>query len=530
MEANKPSIIQRVVLSLGILAMLYAGISAVNYLDKYIHLSDEVSTYNGLAHAVESGVPLAAPHPESVNFNPDLEYKTYDSHRFILYFNVPAYFILQALNVSVEKWYGGWPFVLTMLIMLLALWIRPTDQGPKELAILFLPTILSSWTMSSLHFIRYYGYMYVFGIVCSFAAYKIYYSKRPYGVRVLAASLLLLIPGLFHQTLFSILVFGLLAMIVDFFTSGLHKEYPRKLLLAGGGALIALLVAAATIPALRLNVAIGRFFREWDPSTFGQALGNYMDVNHPEGAGWFLFNLIMLFGGGYLALKRNDFYGRFFRISAGYFVFALVLYSMIMGGTFIPPYGFNRYYLIVHVAYLVSIGLFGVMAFEFVAEKLKKNWSPIPVYVGVIVLAFLAVGNVFSPFSMDEQNFSLVPRYERDVLDYLDSQIQIIENKEREVIFVTGQVGLVQHYYPQYRAIKLGPKTRMEDFYEIGKANPKAVLYVVMANKPPRNDVAEFLRAIYPKFNGEMKVRGKEMVRAYEQESPRIKKKYGLID
>ena len=530
MGNSKSVLIRRIVLSLGVLVMLYAGISSVNYLDKYLHLSDEVSSYNGLMHAVKTGVPLDAPRPESVMYDPDEDYDVYASHKFILYFNVPAYFVVNGLGLRVEKWYGAWPFLLTMVIALAALWIRKKDSGPEELIVLLMPTVLSSWTLSSLHFVRYYGYMYVFGIVCSFAAYKLYTSERPYWLRVLGVLILLLVPGLFHQTLFSLLAFGIIALTVDFFTSGLRKEYPRWLVIGGAIGITALLTIAATVPAVRLNVAIERFFREWDPSTFGQAIGNYMSVNNREGAGWFLFNLILLVGGGYLSFKRNDFFARFFRLSAGYFLFALVLYSMIMGGVFNPPFGFNRYYLIVHVAYLLSIVTFTHMVLAQVFELATRSWTPAVVITIAGAFLYLAAGNIFSPFTMDEQDFSLIPRHDQKALDYVTAQTDQLEKQGSDVVFITGQVGLLQHYFPDIPAYKLGSKTTIDDLHEAAQNHPDAIYFFVMLNKPPRQPVFEFVKAIYPNFTGEMLIKGKQLIRAYDELAPAIKEKYGLMN
>lgn len=530
MGDSKSVLIQRIVLSLGVLVMLYAGISSVNYLDKYLHLSDEVSSYNGLIHAVKSGVPLDAPRPESVMYDPEEEYDVYESHKFILYFNVPAYFVVRALGEKVEKWYGGWPFVLTMIILLVALWLRKKDSGPEELIILFIPTVLSSWTLSSLHFVRYYGYMYVFGVVCSFGAYKLYHSNRPYWQRLIGTLVILLVPGLFHQTLFSILAFGVIALAIDFFASGLHKEYSKKKIIGGAFLIGILMIVAATVPAFRLNVAIARFFRELDPSLFTQALGNYMYVNNPEGPGWFLFNLIVLFGGGYLSFKQSHFFARFFRLSAGYFLFTLFLYSMIMGGEFIPPFGFNRYYLIVHVAYLLAIVSFTYMVLHLAIQLAKKSWTPTVAITIAGAFLYLAAGNIFSPFTQDEQDFSLIPRYETDALEFLQSQVEVIQQEGKNVAFVTGQVGLLQHYFPQIPAYRLGTKTTMDDIYGYATENPKAVYYFVMLNKVPNQPVAEFLTAIYPEFRGEMLIKGKEIKKAYKNLSPAIKEKYGLVD
>ena len=289
-----------------------------------------------------------------------------------------------------------------------------------------------------------------------------------------------------------------------------------------------LLVIVAIVPAFRLNFAIERFFREWDPSTFWQAAGYYMEVNNPQGGSWSLFNLIVLFGGGYLSLKRSDFYGRFFRLTAGFFLFSLILYSMLMGGIFKPPYGFNRYYLILHVSYLISIGLFVYMLLDRLLQLLKKEVRVSYLLVGATAFAYLAVGNIFSPFTPDKQDFSLIPRYDEGLIRYTDSQLNNIYAQGREVIFISGQAELLQHYYPEVPSYSLRLETTMEELRDLGKRNPEKIFYIFLTTKPRRNDVQEFLLTIYPDFKGEMLVRGRDLVRAYQNEASRIKEKYGV--
>ncbi|MCE2495900.1 MAG: hypothetical protein J4F31_04885 [Flavobacteriales bacterium] len=51
-----------------------------------------------------------------------------------------------------------------------------------------------------------------------------------------------------------------------------------------------------------------------------------------------------------------------------------------------------------------------------------------------------------------------------------------------------------------------------------------------MFNKPPRQPVFEFVKAIYPDFTGEMLIKGKQLIRAYDELAPAIKEKYGLMN
>ena len=490
-----------------------------------MHLSDEVSSYNGLVHAAETGVPLKAPHPESVMFDPDEDYEHYFSHQFIIYFNVPAYFILDAIGLSIEDWYGSWPFILSLFIILTFIWIKPKSSNAEEILVLFVPTILSSWTLASLHFIRYYGYMYVFTIVCSYGAYKIYYSKKPFLWRIIGVVICLTIPGLFHQTLFSLLAFGLLSILVDFFVSGLHKEFKRTNLLIGIAGVFALLLSAIFMPILRLSVAINRAFKEWDPSTFGQAIENYLEVNNPSGPGFFMFNLLLLVFGTFLSLRRSDFVGRFFRLSAGFFIFGLILYSMLMGGAFNPPFGFNRYYLTLHVAYLISASLFVYMVFDVLLQLIKFSFKSSHAIVLLSVVLYLLIGNVFGKYSMDDQNFSLIPRYEVGLTDMLNQEHEKAKRKGQQLVFVTGQMGLVQHYFPEVPAYRLGPYTTLDELEQISNAYPNKtdIIYFLMVKSRAQQRVVVFVKTILPEFNGEMKIKGDQLQKAFREIAPNVR-------
>jgi hypothetical protein len=494
------SVIERIVLILSLGVLLYAGVDAINEQGIWLRQSDETKSYSGLLHTVSTGVPLDAPRPESVMFDPDKEYDVYRSHRTISYLNVPVYYVLESLDISMEKWYGGWPFVLSMIILVLALAFQRSKTSARELAVLFLPTALSTWTLASLHYIRYYGYEYVFGIVCSFAAYQVYASSRPYWFRVSSVIILLLMPGLFHPTLYSLVAFGIMALAVDFFVSKVYKNYESKLILyavVGGLASVVLLFA---LPFLRLAKILKRFGKELDLELTGQAISNYMKINNPEGLFWFMFNITLVFAGLYLSFRRKDFYGKFFRLSLGYFFFGLVLFSMLMGGDFNPPYGFNRYYLIIHIAYIICSGLLVYMAID---ELLKRTSVEVPSsipYALLIVLLFFGIGNVFSPYSMNDQNFSLVPRYKSGHLDALNKDVRKANRKEYDLVVVSGQSGLIRHYFPTAYTQRVTGRSDIGEVRQAALDHPDGVLFFIMMTKGIPRELDELIEYIYPEF------------------------------
>lgn len=382
------SVIERIVLILSLGVLLYAGVDAINEQGLWLRQSDETKSYSGLLHTVSTGVPLDAPRPESVMFDPDKEYEVYRSHRTISYLNVPVYYVLESLDISMEKCYGGWPFVLSLIILVLALAFQRSKTSARELAVLFLPTALSTWTLASLHYIRYYGYAYVFGIVCSFAAYQVYASSRPYWFRVSSVIILLLVPGLFHTTLYSLVAFGIMAMAVDFK----------------------------------------------------------------------------------------------------------------------PPYGFNRYYLIIHIAYIICSGLLVYMVLD---ELLKRTSVEVPSsipYALLIVLLFFGIGNVFSPYPMNDQNFSLVPSYKSGLLDALNKDVRKANPKEYDLVLVSGQSGLIRHYFPTAYTQRVTGRSDIGEVRQVALDHPDGVLFFIMMTKGIPRELDELIEYIYPEFEDNMKI------------------------
>lgn len=382
------SVIERIVLILSLGVLLYAGVDAINEQGLWLRQSDETKSYSGLLHTVSTGVPLDAPRPESVMFDPDKEYEVYRSHRTISYLNVPVYYVLESLDISMEKCYGGWPFVLSLIILVLALAFQRSKTSARELAVLFLPTALSTWTLASLHYIRYYGYAYVFGIVCSFAAYQVYASSRPYWFRVSSVIILLLVPGLFHTTLYSLVAFGIMAMAVDFK----------------------------------------------------------------------------------------------------------------------PPYGFNRYYLIIHIAYIICSGLLVYMVLD---ELLKRTSVEVPSsipYALLIVLLFFGIGNVFSPYPMNDQNFSLVPSYKSGLLDALNKDVRKANRKEYDLVVVNGQSGLIRHYFPTAYTQRVTGRSDIGEVRQVALDHPDGVLFFIMMTKGIPRELDELIEYIYPEFEDNMKI------------------------
>ena len=382
------SVIERIVLILSLGVLLYAGVDAINEQGLWLRQSDETKSYSGLLHTVSTGVPLDAPRPESVMFDPDKEYEVYRSHRTISYLNVPVYYVLESLDISMEKCYGGWPFVLSLIILVLALAFQRSKTSARELAVLFLPTALSTWTLASLHYIRYYAYAYVFGIVCSFAAYQVYASSRPYWFRVSSVIILLLVPGLFHTTLYSLVAFGIMAMAVDFK----------------------------------------------------------------------------------------------------------------------PPYGFNRYYLIIHIAYIICSGLLVYMVLD---ELLKRTSVEVPSsipYALLIVLLFFGIGNVFSPYPMNDQNFSLVPSYKSGLLDALNKDVRKANRKEYDLVVVNGQSGLIRHYFPTAYTQRVTGRSDIGEVRQVALDHPDGVLFFIMMTKGIPRELDELIEYIYPEFEDNMKI------------------------
>lgn len=513
----------RIAYSLSLVLIAWAGWQAVDELSVFLASSDEISSYNAVVHAAETGVPLKAPHPDALLFDEEEKYPVYTSHLVISYLNVPAYYVAHALGWNFEWIYGAWPFFLLLTALFVGLWVRPTASWPKELTLLFLPTILSSWTLASLHFVRYYSYSYVFMLVCAYSAYAAYSSKLRYAFRVLLALIILFIPGLFHQVNFTLLVFGVAVIGFDFFKSGRHKLYEKRTLVMGAVGLVVLFGLAFFNALFRATVR--QFLAEVDFSLTFQAMGNYFKVNQPSGFFFVMGPLILFFIAFVWSLKKKAFVNRFFYMSLGYFFFSWFILSVVMGGEFNPPFGFNRYYLVVHLAYITALGTSVYILFEAAIEKLKNEViKPVYPFVFVVAVLYLSVGNLLSPYSLKDQNYSLIPRFERPILSVLEKEIE----KQGEMVFIVGRPSLLVHYFPQVPCYAWNYDLTLESLEEISKAHPNATIWLLFGYQNlVQPKTLEFVKNILPQYRDEMLIKSSELSKSLKYQGPILKEKYG---
>lgn len=523
-KAPSQTLLVRLIYSIAIALMAWAGWQAVDELSVFLVSSDEVMSYNAVVHAAESGVPLKAPHPNWSIYDAAEEYPVYRSHLVISYLNVPIYYFSKASGISFELLYGCWPYFLILGIVFVGLWVRPTARWPKELTILFLPTILSSWTLSSLHFTRYYSYSFVLLIVCGYFAYRIYSGKLKYGVRVLLALSILFIPGLFHQVNFTLLAFGFAIIVYDFFKSGRHKEYSTKSLIMGSILMVVLFGLSFVNTMFRSTVL--QFLAEIDTSLIGQAMGNYFRVNQPRGALYVMGPFLIFVLAFIFSLRKKAFVNHFFYFSLGYFFFTWFVLSLVMGGEFNPPFGFNRYYLITHVAFLIAIGTGVYIILEEGLIKLNKpGFLPIYPFVLLISIAYLAVGNVFSPYALEDQNFSLIPRFERPIIDVVNKE----KAKFEETVFLTHRPNMMMHYFNEIPCYYWSADLTLDDLREIAETHPSATIWVLFGyQNKVRPEIREFALTILPEYQSEMMIKASELAKALDYYKPILKEKYNL--
>ena len=516
--------VERLIYSLAIFLAVWAGYSVVDELSIFLAASDEINSYNAVVHAAEGGVPLKGPHPDWLVYDANSEYPVYGSHLVISYMNVPIYYFAQATGISMELLYGCWPYFLILGIVFVAIWVRPNARWPKELTLLFLPTILSSWTLASLHFIRYYSYSYVFMIVCAYFAYRVYTSELRYALRLLLTLVLLFIPGLFHQVNFTLLVFGFGIIVFDFFRSGRHKLYEKRTLITGAVGFLVLFGLAFFNGLFRATVR--QFLAEVDFSLTFQAMGNYFKVNQPSGFFFVMGPLVLFFAATVLSLKKKKFVNHFFLLSLGYFFFSWVILSVVMGGEFNPPYGFNRYYLIVHIAYIVALGTGVYILLEALIEKLKwKNVPPVYPFVALVGALYLTVGNVLSPFNVRDQNFSLIPRFERPILDVVEKEME----KHSETVFLTSRPAMMMHYFNEVPCYAWSTSLTLEELKVIAETHPNGTIWVLFGyQNVVRPEIMELVLTILPEYQSEMLIKSSELTKVLDYYTPVLKEKYGV--
>ena len=523
-KAPNQALLVRIVYSLAIALMAWAGWQAVDELSIFLISSDEVMSYNAVVHAAETGVPLKAPHPNWSIYDAAKEYPVYQSHLVISYLNVPIYYFSKVSGISFELLYGCWPYFLILGIVFVGLWVRPTARWPKELTILFLPTILSSWTLASLHFVRYYSYSYISILTFGYLAYKVYQTKIRYPFKVLIAFLLLFIPGLFHQVNFTLLVFGFTVIIFDFFKSGIHKEYSTKSLVIGGVGLVALFSASFLNSLFKFTVL--QFIEEINTSLILQAMGNYFKVNQPSGFLFVMGPLILFFVAFVLSLKKKAFVNHFFYFSLGYFFFSWFILSVVMGGEFNPPFGFNRYYLVVHIAYIVALGTSVFILIGAAIDKLKKeSIQPVYIFVAVVAGLYLTVGNVFSPYNLIDQNYSLIPRFERPILDVVNKEME----KHKETVFLTYRPNMMMHYFSEAPCYNWSTGLTLDRLKEIAETHSDATIWVIFGyGSRVRPEILELVTTILPEYRDEMLIKSSELKKALDYQGPYLKEKYDL--
>ncbi|MFK7907392.1 MAG: hypothetical protein AB8B69_19815 [Chitinophagales bacterium] len=434
------------------IALLVTGIllqKRVSSMADLIPVSDELWVISATTGVAETGHPQLKPSNEQIAYNSEYPTDGYaEVKQYIVEYYLRAFVYKTADALEVEWKYLSnlfYFFLFASIPLFLYVFFKRTLFPLTIFAFLLILIGTSVWASSAFHYIRYYSFSLVFVLTChTLAAYCYLKWEQPLWKKIPVILFITWIPGgLIHAanyvlpafwTLFSVLV--ILQHL--FFSKKVSKKNKiRSLAVLASLFTIGLLLTIGSIyrvlPISNGKNPIHLFLWRLNKVEFSsQAIEAFVALNFNTSIGGILaIILIVGFAVWQLPILRKT--GVFFwKITLASTVFSFVLLYFLVGNNYVGYFGYNRYFFVVHVQYLLFLALCLTVLYRFLVQNIKVSFMGKRVVLfSLIALPFVTSILPLSSLPADTYNFSIVPILKTNY----KKQVQKLGDQEKTLVF-----------------------------------------------------------------------------------------------
>ncbi|MEZ4887174.1 MAG: hypothetical protein R3E32_20755 [Chitinophagales bacterium] len=475
------------------MALFTAGIllqQRVSSLSHLIPVSDELWVVNATIATAETGEPQLKPSNHQVAYNANYPEEGYTKVRqYAVEYYLRAFVYKVAKTLGVEWKYLSnlfYFFLFASLPLFLYVFFKRTLLPLPTFAFLFILIGASVWASSAFHYVRYYSFTLIFVLVCHILASYCYFRwQQPLWKKIPLVLLIAWIPGgLIHTanyvlpafwTMFSVAV---ILQRIFLAPNVSQKNKIRSLIVLAGLFIIGVLLASGIINSVLpfgnrnpIQAFLSRIQKVDFSFTAIEAFG-VLNFNTS------IFGIITtVFIVGFATwqlpiLKKSGIF--FWKITLASTLFSFVLLLFLLDSNYAGYSGYNRYFFVVHVQYLLFLALCLTAIYRFLVKNVRKQFSG----KRVLIFSMIASPFVFSILPLTDlpdmhYNFSIVPRlttnYQEQVHDIAKRENTLVISNhalfslsllDNNLIFLLSQYPDTLNTMPVNSTVSLGERTR----------------------------------------------------------------------
>ncbi len=432
------------------IGLFVAGIllqQRVGQLSNLLPVSDELRVLTATKSVAETGVPQLKPSQNQAAYN--------DSYPTEGYSNAKQYaveYYLRAFAYKIANTFGfEWKyfsnlfyfFIIAFIPLVLYVLYRQTVMPIPAFAFLFILIGASIWTSSAFHYIRYYSFSLIFLLTSHLIAVYLYTKwQQPMWKKIPLILLITWIPGgLIHTANYILPAFWISFIVLIeswriFFSAKITQQTKiRTALVMFGVFLIGVIFATGAVnrvlPFGNRN-PIQAFLSRLQKVEFdSQAFDRFIALNFNTSIIGVLLTIFII---GFAVwklpiLKKTGVF--FWKITLASTLFSFILLFFLIGNNYVGYFGYNRYFFVVHIQYLLFLALCLTVIYRFLVQNIKLRLPG--KRVGIFSLIALPFATSLLPLSSlpdDTYNFSILPILKTNY----KKQVQKLGNQEKTLV------------------------------------------------------------------------------------------------
>ncbi len=403
----------------------------IDTFNNYLHVSDEVDNIRAVECLANTG-KITAGMPSTYASVPDFEIS---GKRFEYWLEtilrVPGYLLWKDSKLDWGAYSGFLYFFLLGIVLLGLLFFDKQNKIPVfSIAIFSLLIAYSSWSSASFYFVRYYVFLMYAFIISQFIGTSLLLKsfRIPY-LNYVGIIMISFLPSLFHKVGYLTMPVWILIIGIDYFNKRSFNDVFTKKNLKWILIIAGILILGSWYAWTRLKV----FFKNFIEITWniGPGIEKFFRLSMDTST----LGIVLVLGIFVLGIICSKYLSKYERILlATNSLFGatsfIVLMFFMSGQPYTELHGYNRYPFIVHISFLLELGILVTAIIKYILAKIPKLPAK-PIIITGILASIFAFGLI--PRSQVEDlwmNFSMMPRIQKTEIEKIKKQINVNVNQK----------------------------------------------------------------------------------------------------
>lgn len=412
---------------IAIICSSFLILQRVNELSLLIPMSDELEVINSTIAVAETGIPQLKPPNNHAAYNPNYPSEGYTkvTSRYAIEYYLRAfiYKITTAFGLDWKYASNFFYFLLFPIAFLIFyLYFKKTFIPISSVGFLLILIGASTWASSSFHYVRYYAFTLIFVLVCHIAAFYCYFVwKQPIWKKILLTLLIAWIPGgLIHEANYVIAAFWVVVITVFetrriFFLKNIAEKAKKRglftlsIIFFSG---ILLILLPGRIPIIDVKNPVRAFLGRFNKVDFSsEAFMAFADLNFNTSFLGITMTLSLVCFAIWKLSLLNKYGAYLWKLCLTSTIFSFFLLFFLLDNNYIGYFGYNRYFFVVHVQYLLFLSLCLTVLYRYIVKNIKivVQIKRVLVFVALIT-PFVVSLSPLSSLPPKTYDFSIGPR------------------------------------------------------------------------------------------------------------------------